>query len=410
MLAEYYNKDLYPFELVFRMMTCNKQSQSAEARVIAVQFQSDSNVFVMHDYPRTTHEALKRKMLVGSSRPPQSMHMAHFKEEEGNKFMRAQKELVFDMDITDFYRFCECRGVKRLCPVCWCQIQGASLILQYLLEEVMGYARDHCLWVFSGGKGLHCFVNEPSAMRLGDKEREQLHKRLAIVMGDDARLIAFVTTLNRSAPDFVARMERFFLEQVLQEQDLFSLPVFTGDGEQEESFLLFCLRHLRSRHPALYHHVKGAWDAMASSPVNKKARLGTDGKSGGGESLSVRMWKILLELESLCKTPGVFYRPSHFLMVRLFYPMIDKGPLMLSHQTKLPFSVHSLTHNVSLPLAQEAIMRMDIMKDPLSVEQLCRHFKTNKSVPFVFGEGAHLLEDWLGMYNKVKEEEEEILY
>lgn len=412
MLAEYYNKDLYPFELIFRMMTCNKESQSAESRVIAVQFQSDSNVFVMHDYPRVTYQALKRKMLVGSSRPPQSMHMAHFKEgsNNNNKFIHAQKELIFDMDITDFHRFCECRAVKRLCPICWCQMQGASLILQYLLEQILGYGRDHCLWVFSGGKGLHCFVNEPSAMKLGDKEREQLHKRLCIVAGDDARLIAFVTTLSKSAPEFVAHLQSFFLDHVLKEQDLFSLPVLTADEQHptEDSFELACLHHLRIHHPALYHHIKGAWDTMASSPVTKKARLEMDGKSGGGETLSMRKWKVLLQLESLCKTPGTSYKPSLFCIVRFMYPMIDKGPLMLSHQIKLPFSVHSLTHNVALPLTQEAIMRMDIKKDLLSVEQLCRHFKTNKSVPHSFAEGVRLLGDWLPMYNN--EEEEEALY
>jgi len=391
MLGEYYDKDLYPFELIFRMMTCNKKLQSAESRVIAVQFQANTNVFVMHDYPRDNVQALKRKMLVGSSRPPQSMHMAHFKD--GKHFLHAQKELVFDMDITDFYRFCECRGVKRLCPVCWFHIQGASLLLQYLLEEVMGYERTHCLWVFSGGKGLHCFVNEPRAMNLSDKERSQLHKRLSIVMGDDARLIDFITTLVKNAPHVVDSLDRFFLDDVLREQDLFALPAFEERPGVQESFELFCLRHLRTRHTTLYYQVKDAWTKEEASPSPKKARIGEC--CGGGENISVRKWKILQQLETLYKST---YRPSLFLEARLMYPVIDVGPLDMVHQIKLPFSVHAMTHNIALPLSQEMIMRMDIKRDVLSIEQLCAHYKANKTTPGPFDEGLRLLKSWVEMY------------
>lgn len=393
MLSEYYDKDLYPFELIFRMMTCNKKLQSAESRVIAVQFQANVGVFVMHNYPRNTVQALKRKMLVGSSRPPESMHMAHFKD--GKHFLRAQKELVFDMDITDFYRFCECRGVKRLCPVCWFHIQGASLLLQYLLEEVMGYERAHCLWVFSGGKGVHCFVNESRAMNLSDKERSQLHKRLSIVMGDDARLIAFITTLVKNAPQYVDSLNQFFLD-VLREHDLFALPAFEERPGIEESFELFCLRHLRARHITLYYQVKDAWDKEELSPSPKKARLGIPETSvGGGENISVRKWKILQQLETLYQSA---YRPSLFLSVSLMYPRIDPGPFNMVHQIKLPFSVHATTHNIALPLTQEMIMRMDIKRDVLTLEALCGYFKAHKTVPESFNERVQLLETWIEMY------------
>lgn len=387
MLSEYYDKGLYPFELIFRMMTCNKKSQSAESRIIAVQFQANTNVFVMHDYPRETVHALKRKMLVGSSRPPQSMHMAHFKE--GKHFLRAQKELVFDMDITDFYRFCECRGVKRLCPICWFHIQGASLLLQYLLEEVMGYERAHCLWVFSGGKGVHCFVNESRAMNLNDKERSQLHKRLSIVMGDDTRLIEFITTLVKNAPHYVDSLDQFFLD-VLGKRDLFALPLV-----EEDSFELFCLRHLRTRHTTLYYQVKDAWTKEEVSPSPKKARLASIGCGGGGENISVRKWKILQQLETLYQST---YRPSLFLAVSLMYPRIDAGPFNMVHQIKLPFSVHAMTHNIALPLTQEMIMRMDIKRDVLTLEDLCGYFKSHKTVPQSFSEPIQLLETWIEMY------------
>ncbi len=122
------------------------------------------------------------------------------------------------------------------------------------------------------------------------------------------------------------------------------------------------------------------------------------GVSGGGENISMRKWKTLQQLESLCKSPGVNYKPSVFLMLRFMYPVLDPGPFNMSHQIKLPFSVHALTHNIALPITQEEIMCMDIKQDVLPLDQLCRHFKSNKSKPRAFEEASRLLETWLDRY------------
>jgi len=392
-LAKYYREDLYPVELIYRMMSCDKKDQSAEARVIGVQYKG-SNLFVAYEYKRDSLQSLRHKMFFASSSFPQSMHMAHFKESGGNKLVRLKKELVFDMDVTDFTRYCACHDVKRLCPACWPQLQGASLILQHIVENHLGYEQRHCLWVFSGRRGLHCFINDPCAMSLSDTERQQLYKRLSIATGDDARLIAFITSLSRREPEFLASIEKFFLDSVLREQDL--LNTTTTDAKRE-TLEAFCLRHLRQRHQALYHLVKSAWDKLTvSQSPTKKTRLDMT----PSDNLSMRKWKALLSLESLAVSP---YKASAFICVRFFYPVIDKGPLRLTHQIKLPFSVHASTLNVALPLSQEDIMQMNIMTDTLKVDVLCKE----KKQPPVFVEGVRLLQEWVEMYTEFIEETEE---
>jgi DNA primase catalytic subunit len=390
-LAKYYRNDLYPFELIYRMMSCDKKEQTAEARIIGVQFRADSGVYVMHDFRRDSCQSLKQKVLLSSSRLPESLHMAHFKE--GKKLVRATKELVFDLDATDFTRYCSCQGLKRLCPACWFQMQGASLILEHLLENSLGYERRHCLWVFSGCKGLHCFVNEPSVMNLSDKERKQLYKRLFIASGDDTRLIAFITSLSKTDPSFLVRLEKFFVEEVLSKVDLFHLPPVEGEGD--DTFELACLRHLRTRHNALYHLVKSKWDeiSLAALHTAKKARTGTATQEK--ENLSLRKWKELQSLEELA-SKKTSYSPRIFIIVRLMYPVIDPAPFNLSHQIKLPFSIHSITHNVALPLTQEDIMRMDIQRDTLSIDDVL-HTKNKPPPPFT--RALQLLETWIATYN-----------
>lgn len=393
-LAKYYRDELYPFELIYRMLTCDKKEQSAEARIIAIQSRADSNVYVKHEYKRDSCQSFKRQVLFSSSRLPESIHMAHFKE--GEKLVRATKELVFDMDITDFTRYCSCQGMKRLCPACWPQMQGASLILEHLLENVLGYDRSHCLWVFSGCKGLHCFVNEPTVMSLSDKERKQLYKRLAIASGDDTRLTSFISSLTKTDPAFIAHLTEFFTEKVLKEIDLFHLPPVKG--ESENTFESDVLEYLRKRHNALYHIVKKKWDelSLAASP-SKKARLDSSTASVNTENLSLLKWRAFLSLESLSSRTSAC-RPSTFILFRFFYPVIDPAPFNLSHQIKLPFSIHSRTQNVALPLTQNDIMHMDILRDTLSLDAL---LKTKKNArPPAFNGGLRLLCDFIGAYNK----------
>lgn len=384
-LSKYYRDGLFPLELIYRMMTMDKPNESAEARIIAVQFQSDSGVWVMADYRRDSCEALKKKILFSSSKLPESLHMACFKS--GNKLIRAQKELVFDLDITDFVRFCPCQGFKRLCPICWPIIQGASVILQHLLENSLGYERRHLLWVFSGCKGIHCLINKSLAMSLNEDQRKKLYKRLSIPIGDDGHLVNFIRSVTQTNPEILTQLEELFTERLLREHDLFTL---SSNGESD-SFDVFCLKYLRLRHISLYYLVKSAWDEISLSPSpSKKLRLETTGVSS---NISLRKWRILQTLENntnACK-------PSVFIMVRLLYPMIDEGPLKLNHQCKLPFSVHSQTHNVSLPLKQSDIMQMNIQTDTLHINDLCRCSKTVPPPP-VYTAGIRELERWIEAY------------
>lgn len=398
-IYEYYKENLYPFELIHRLMTMNRKKQSGEARILALQYPGDTNVWVSYDYKRETVGALRSRMLISPQKPPESLHLGLFRENYGERIVMGKKELVFDLDITDYERYCSCRGVKKLCPICWIQMQGSSLILEHILQHTLGYKAENRMWVFSGGKGLHCFVNDAMAMKLGDDERKQLHKRLFIGQGDDSRLSAFINTACAKHPDFVKRVEDFFITHMIKGVNIFALSSFLlrDDSPIEESFELSCLRYLRAHHPTLAQLVKGAWDGITpgknddddnSSPVKRQC---------SEHNISVRKWRAFQQLGVIRQDLSTC-RPDLFIIFRLFFPMIDAGPLKIGHQIKAPFSVHWRSQNIALPLSHEHIMAMNILVDVLTVKELCQLKKAKKPLATSFLVGLELQEKYLNTY------------
>ncbi|KAG0416826.1 DNA primase small subunit, partial [Dictyocoela roeselum] len=78
-----------------------------------------------------------------------------------------KKELVFDIDLTDYPRAC-CDG-KNMCEKCFFIIKAAVHLLDYSLRDEFGFSKIK--FVFSGGRGVHCWVSDCIAMDLNNLQR-----------------------------------------------------------------------------------------------------------------------------------------------------------------------------------------------------------------------------------------------
>lgn len=81
-----------------------------------------------------------------------------------------QRELVFDIDLTDYdeVRQCGCAGA-RICPVCWEFMKMAVKVMDDGLKQDFGFS--HVAWFYSGRRGIHAWVCDEAARALTDPGR-----------------------------------------------------------------------------------------------------------------------------------------------------------------------------------------------------------------------------------------------
>lgn len=135
------------------------------------------------------------------------LHFRPKDQKRDHNFQPVEKELVFDIDMTDYdeVRTC-CKGAD-ICSKCWkfmslaCKILDSALrcnILRnvilfcsffYNYAQVLSFAVDfgykHILWVFSGRRGIHCWVCDTTARDLSGQVRVAIAEYLQVISGGE---------------------------------------------------------------------------------------------------------------------------------------------------------------------------------------------------------------------------------
>ena len=99
----------------------------------------------------------------------------------GAKLVPEKRELVFDIDMTDYDEIRTCCKDAAICNRCWAFITAAVKVLDHSIREQFGW--KHLLWVYSGRRGIHCWVSDPEAMALTDEQRRALVGWMTVVKG-----------------------------------------------------------------------------------------------------------------------------------------------------------------------------------------------------------------------------------
>lgn len=94
-------------------------------------------------------------------------------------FVPVQRELVFDIDLTDYdaIRQCGCSGAS-ICKVCWTFMNMAVEVLDLTLREDFGF--EHVAWFYSGRRGVHAWVCDAAARELTDEGRSAVAHYLQV--------------------------------------------------------------------------------------------------------------------------------------------------------------------------------------------------------------------------------------
>ncbi|GBF94545.1 DNA primase small subunit, partial [Raphidocelis subcapitata] len=71
-------------------------------------------------------------------------------------FRPVQRELVFDVDLTDYDDVRTCGSGGHICGRCWPLMAAAVVVVDEALRRDFGFR--HVCWVYSGRRGVHCWV------------------------------------------------------------------------------------------------------------------------------------------------------------------------------------------------------------------------------------------------------------
>jgi DNA primase small subunit len=94
------------------------------------------------------------------------------------------KEYVVDIDISDYdnVRFCGCKEAK-FCTKCWPLMTCGMKVLDHLLSDCFGF--DQKLWIYSGRRGIHCWVSDAQARAMDNEARSAVTEFLHIYVGSE---------------------------------------------------------------------------------------------------------------------------------------------------------------------------------------------------------------------------------
>eukprot|EP01063_Lacrimia_lanifica_P011882 TRINITY_DN18552_c0_g2_i1.p1 TRINITY_DN18552_c0_g2~~TRINITY_DN18552_c0_g2_i1.p1 ORF type:complete len:430 (+),score=181.38 TRINITY_DN18552_c0_g2_i1:52-1290(+) len=112
---------------------------------------------------------------------PVYTHQPKLKDRAVGVFEACERELIFDIDASDYDDIRVCCQDKKMCDDCWMFMAAGVRVLDKLLREDFGF--KHLMWVFSGRRGVHCWVSDTKARKMTNEQRAAVAKYLEVYLG-----------------------------------------------------------------------------------------------------------------------------------------------------------------------------------------------------------------------------------
>ncbi|XP_055366086.1 DNA primase small subunit [Betta splendens] len=340
-LLPLYYRRLFPFSLYYRWLNYGGvQKNYFQNREFSFTLKDD--IYVRYQSFSTQNELEKEmqkmnpyKIDIGavySHRPNQ-----HNTVKSGT-FQALEKELVFDIDMTDYDDVRSCCSQADICSKCWTLMTIAIRVLDRALREDFGF--QHLLWVYSGRRGVHCWVCDEGARKLSVAARSAVAEYLSLVKGGEETVKKVILTdpIHPFIRESLSLVEKYFPKYALQEQDIL------GQKESVDKVLSLV-------------------------PEDVRKTLQQDFQN---ERKPETRWKILKDQAS--RKQNTTKKGKHFekeIMLQYCYPRLDvnvsKG---VNHLLKSPFSVHPKTGRISVPIDIKELETFDPFSVP-TISLIC---------------------------------------
>ncbi|KAI0754234.1 prim-pol domain-containing protein [Daedaleopsis nitida] len=348
MLAFY--RRLYPFKSIYAWLNHeHTPTKLFTHREFAFTLPSDS--YVRYQSFADADELKKQVCTMNPSRfeigPVYSVRPRDKKTVRQAAFKPLLRELVFDIDMTDYDSIRTCCSGADICRKCWSFIAVAVRVLDRGLRDQFGY--KHLMWVYSGRRGIHLWVSDNEALELTDDERATVVKWLTIISGGkEMHKKVNVRMGTRQLPPSIAAaykvLEPVFHDLILVKQNCFA----SEEGWQ-------ALLHLIPDKD-IVANLREKWE---SEPDRSSEDKWQDLEDEIGEK------------RGKSRNPGL-NAAKEDIILQYTYPRLDaEVSKKRNHLLKAPFCIHPKTGRVCVPVDPRTVDKFDPAKVP-TVGQLLR--------------------------------------
>lgn len=107
--------------------------------------------------------------------------------------------------------------------MCWGFLNVAAKLLTDIMREDFDF--ENCMWVFSGRRGVHCWVSDPEARNMTNEMRTAVTSYLMLNVGNEnSGKLRLDFPLHPNLKRSFKFLEKYFEEMIIDEQNLLSDP------------------------------------------------------------------------------------------------------------------------------------------------------------------------------------------
>ncbi|KAK5124461.1 hypothetical protein LTR85_001678 [Meristemomyces frigidus] len=287
---------------------------------------------------------------------------------KASAFRPVMKELVFDIDMTDYDPIRTCCSGAAICSKCWQFITMAIQVVDAALREDFGF--QHILWVYSGRRGAHAWISDKRAREMDDTKRKALANYLVLVSGNEqGKKTGIKRPLHPHIDRSLKILNPYFQTDVLADQD----PWHSSEHAEKLLALL--------PDKTLATALQKKWDSSPNRSSNQKwSDIDTVAEAG---NLSATF------------TAKQLVEAKQDIRLEYTYPRLDaEVSKKLNHLLKSPFVVHPGTGRVCVPIDTRSLEAFDPFSVPTVTQLLQEIDEWDKAHVGMSEEDRSKVQDW----------------